>query len=101
MRNCDWTCDWTLSIAGVCLLTLEPSGAWVERIDEHHANAKRRWQAFGAPEYLAGAALEQLHEASRLTRQACSWNWLDDRIAFEIELPPYAVASLRVEFAPA
>ena len=32
----------------------EPSGAWVERIDEHHANAKRRWQALGAPEYLAG-----------------------------------------------
>ena len=46
----------------------EPSSAWVERIDEHHANAKCRWQALGAPEYLAGATLEQLHEASRVRR---------------------------------
>ena len=75
----------------------EPSGAWVERIDEHHANAKRRWQALGAPEYLDGAALEQLHEASRLTRQACPWKWREERIALEIELPPHAVAALTVE----
>src|SRR5688572_528775 len=27
----------------------EPSSAWVERIDDHHANAQRRWPAFGAP----------------------------------------------------
>jgi xylan 1,4-beta-xylosidase len=27
----------------------QPSGAWVKRIDEHHANAKRRWQALGSP----------------------------------------------------
>jgi xylan 1,4-beta-xylosidase len=78
----------------------EPSIAWVERIDEHHANAKRRWQAFGAPEYLAGATLEQLHEASRVTRQACPWDRLDDRLAFDIDLPPHAVASLSVECAP-
>ena len=78
----------------------EPSGAWVERIDEHHANAKRRWQALGAPEYLASATLEQLHEASRVTRQACAWTWQDERIGLEVELPPHAVAALTVELAP-
>jgi len=79
----------------------EPSGAWVERIDENHANAKRRWQALGAPEYLDGRAVEQLHKASRLTREACPWTWREDRVALEIELPPHAVAALTVELAPA
>ena len=77
----------------------EPSSVWVERIDEQHANAKRRWQALGAPEYLTSATLEQLHGASRVTRQACAWTWRDQRIALELELPPHGVAALSVELA--
>ena len=76
----------------------EPASAWVERIDEDHANAKRRWQAFGAPEYLDSATLEQLHDASRVMREACPWTSGAERIAFELELPPHAVATLVVEF---
>ena len=79
----------------------EPATAWIERIDEDHANAKRRWQALGAPEYLDGAAVAQLHEASRVTRQACPWTWHDGRIALGIELPPHAVAALTVELTRA
>jgi xylan 1,4-beta-xylosidase len=79
----------------------EPSSVWIERIDEDHANAKRRWQALGAPEYLASTTLEQLHEASRVTRQACAWTWRDERIGLEIELLPHAVAALTVELGPA
>jgi xylan 1,4-beta-xylosidase len=79
----------------------EPSGAWLERIDEHHANAKGRWQSLGAPEYLDGRAIEQLHEASHMTRTACPWTWREERVAFEIELPPHAVAALTVELSPA
>ena len=80
--------------------TPKPSGAWVERIDEHHANAKRRWLALGAPEYLDRATVGQLHEASRLVRHACPWTWREEQIALEIELPAHAVAALTVEFAP-
>jgi xylan 1,4-beta-xylosidase len=79
----------------------EPAAAWVERIDEDHANAKRRWQALGAPEYLDGPAVDQLHKASRVTRQACEWTWHDGRIGLEAELPPHAVAALTVELTPA
>jgi xylan 1,4-beta-xylosidase len=75
-----------------------PSGAWIERIDEHHANARRRWQALRAPEYLDLATLEQLQEASRLTRDGCRWTSREGQIAFELELPPHAVAALTVEF---
>jgi xylan 1,4-beta-xylosidase len=79
----------------------EPRGAWVERIDEDHANAKRRWQASGAPEYPDGATVEQLHEASRLTRQVCPWTRRGQQIALELDLPPHAVAALTVEFVAA
>ena len=78
----------------------EPSVAWVERIDENHANAKRRWQALGAPEYLDGPAVEQLHEASGMVREVCPWTWREGRLALEIDLPPHAVAALTLEFAP-
>jgi xylan 1,4-beta-xylosidase len=77
-----------------------PGGAWIERIDHNHANAKRAWQALGAPEYLDAPVVEQLHEASRLIRQPCRWKRQDERIALEIELPPHAVAALTVELAP-
>jgi xylan 1,4-beta-xylosidase len=79
----------------------EPSAAWVERIDENHANAKRRWQALGTPEYLDSSALEQLQAASRLTRQACRWRWSEEQIGLEIELPPHSVVALTLELTPA
>jgi hypothetical protein len=53
------------------------------------------------PEYLDAATLEQLHDASRVTRQACAWTWRDERIGLELELPPHAVAALTVELGPA
>jgi xylan 1,4-beta-xylosidase len=80
---------------------LEPSAAWVERIDEDHANPKRRWQALGGPEYLDRSALEQLHEASGLTRQACPWKWGEEQIELEVELPPDSIAALTVELISA
>ena len=79
----------------------QPSSVGVERIDEDHANAKRRWQALGAPEYLTSATLEQLHEASRVTRQACAWTSRDEGIGLEVDVPPHAVAAITVELGPA
>jgi xylan 1,4-beta-xylosidase len=77
----------------------EPSAAWVERVDEHHANARARWHALGEPEYLDAATLEQLDEASRLIREVCPWTWRERRITLGIELPSHAVAALTVELA--
>jgi xylan 1,4-beta-xylosidase len=81
--------------------TPEPSRAWLERIDEDHANAKRRWLELGSPEYLNGAALEHLHDASRVTREVCPWTWREKRITLELELQPHAVAAVTVELLPA
>ncbi len=44
--------------------------------------------------------VEQLHEASRMVREACRWLWREGRLTFEIELAPHGVAALTVEFVP-
>ncbi|MGH9220654.1 MAG: GH39 family glycosyl hydrolase, partial [Vicinamibacterales bacterium] len=77
--------------------TPRPSRVSVERIDDTHANAKHRWQRTGEPEYLDAAALEQLHEASRLTRTACRWRWSKQRLDVEITVPSHGVALITLE----
>jgi xylan 1,4-beta-xylosidase len=74
-----------------------PLRASVERIDDGHANAKRKWQRMGEPEYLDAAALKQLHEASRLTRRSCRWTWSKQGLDVEITLPSHGVALITLE----
>jgi xylan 1,4-beta-xylosidase len=74
-----------------------PSRVWIERVDDTHANAKRRWQRMGAAEYLDAAQLEQLHAASSLKRTACRWNWSGHRLDVELTLPPHGVALVTAE----
>jgi xylan 1,4-beta-xylosidase len=76
----------------------KPKGAWVERIDANHANAKGQWQALGEPEYLDSRTVEQLHKASLLVRRKYAWKWRDKTVSLSVELPPHAVAALTVEF---
>jgi xylan 1,4-beta-xylosidase len=78
-----------------------PSHVWVERIDEGHANAKRRWQKLGAPEYLTGAAVRQLHQASRLTRSACQWKWAKAGLDIEVGVPSQGMAAITVQLPAA
>jgi hypothetical protein len=42
------------------------SGATIQRIDLEHANAKRRWEQLGKPEYLSAAMVAELDALSRL-----------------------------------
>jgi xylan 1,4-beta-xylosidase len=79
----------------------KPARAWIERVDENHANPKRQWQALGAPEYLDAKLVERLHQASRVTQQPCRWTWRERQARIEIELPPHAVAALTVKLGSA
>ena len=74
-----------------------PSRVSIERVDATHANAKRRWQRMGAPEYLDAAKLEQLHAASRLTRTVCPSRWSRDGLEIDVTLPPHGVALVTAE----
>ena len=74
--------------------------AYVERIDETHANAQAAWRKMGAPEYLSAAEVEHLQEASRLWREPHPCECVSDSLHLGVTLPPHAVAAITVEFTP-
>jgi xylan 1,4-beta-xylosidase len=78
--------------------TPPPRSVTVERIDDDHANAKAAWLAMGQPEYLSGAQMERLQEASRLIRESHLWAYEGRTARLDVELPPHGVAALTVEF---
>jgi xylan 1,4-beta-xylosidase len=75
-----------------------PRSVTLERIDEHHANAKGAWLALGAPEYLSAEQVGRLEEASGLVPEAHPWEYEGRTVRLAVDLPPHAVAALTVEF---
>ena len=78
-----------------------PVKATLQRIDEHHANAKRLWLALGAPEYLDAGQIEQLQVASRLQRSEQEFRLVDGHIEIEVVMPPQGIAAVTLQFATA
>jgi len=74
------------------------SAAYITRIDDTRANAKKVWTEMGKPDYLSHAQVERLEEASRLIREPLSCEFQDSTINFEIDMPPHSVAAITVEF---
>jgi xylan 1,4-beta-xylosidase len=76
-----------------------PRAAWIERIDEEHANPRRLWHAMGEPEYLSALQVEQLETASTLRKEPQRWTYERDNIALTVAVPPQSVAAITIEFA--
>ncbi len=76
-----------------------PRTAWIERIDENHANPSQLWQTMGEPEYLSPLQVEQLEAASTLRKEAQSWTQETGGIVLAVALPPQSVAAITIEFA--
>ena len=53
--------------------TPEPRSAWIERMDDDHANPRELWRKMGEPEYLSAMQVEQLGSASTLRKEAQPW----------------------------
>lgn len=77
-----------------------PIEAYVQRIDAVHANPKAIWQEMGQPEYLTEKNVEQLQAASLLVKEPQAWSYNDGLVFLTTDLPPHAVASITIEFAP-
>jgi xylan 1,4-beta-xylosidase len=73
--------------------------AWIERIDEDHANPRRLWQTMGEPEYLSASQVEQLDKGSALRKEAQHWTQEPGTIDLAVALPPQSVAAITIEFA--
>jgi xylan 1,4-beta-xylosidase len=79
--------------------TASARAATIERIDDDHANAKRRWLEMGAPEYPNPDEMEELHAASMLRAEPCRVARDDTGIHVTIDLPRNGVAAVTLELA--
>ena len=82
-----------LEIAG----TAAGAKAFVQRIDEGHANAPAAWRAMGAPEYPSKDQVEELREASRLRKDPLAVEVIDGTIRTSVDLLPQAVAAVTLQ----
>jgi xylan 1,4-beta-xylosidase len=76
-----------------------PRAAWIERIDDGHANPRRLWESMGEPEYLSASQVEQLETASLLRKESQPWAHERGNIDLAVSLPPQSVAAVTIEFA--
>jgi xylan 1,4-beta-xylosidase len=82
----------TLSNAGT------PNGATLRRIDEDHANAKRKWQALGAPEYLSADVVALLNGASALEAEPQAFTCRDGTVEIAAVLAPLSVTAITLAY---
>ncbi len=66
------------------------------RIDLNHANAKRRWEQMGKPEYLSSAMVEELREASMLRKEPVPVSFASGMLNLEVSMPPQSVAAIEL-----
>jgi len=77
----------------------EPRAAWIERVDEDHANPRQVWREMGAPDYLSNEEITRLSAASEVVRKQQRFRYKHSSISFEINLPPHSVTSIEFELA--
>ncbi len=88
-------------VARVRLLNAgDPAAAFVERIDQDHANPRRAWQAMGAPAYPTARQVEQLRSESQLRAEPLGARRVDGVLEFTLALPPHSVAAVTLELEP-
>ena len=72
--------------------------AAIQRIDLEHANAKRRWEQLGKPEYLSDAMVAELDAVSRLRKETQPVVGDGEAFRLEVAMPPQSVAALQIVF---
>jgi xylan 1,4-beta-xylosidase len=77
----------------------EPVKAYVQRVDEDHANPKRLWVEMGQPEYLTSKQVDLLQQASELVTEKQSFTYNSGVMTLKTTVPPHAVAAVTIEFA--
>ena len=69
--------------------------ASIKRIDLEHANAKRRWEQMGKPEYLSAAMVAELNDVSRLREETVLTTFEKDTLSIEVSMRPQSVAAIQ------
>jgi xylan 1,4-beta-xylosidase len=78
--------------------TPQPERAFIQRIDEQHANARPYWLEMGEPEYLDQYQVEQLMVASRLHKEPFAYDYEEGSLTLTVSIPPQGMAAVTIEF---
>lgn len=73
--------------------------AFVERIDEDHANPKRSWVQMGSPTYLDQAKIDALKKSSRLRRETVECREEDGCAVIDLVIQPHSVVAVTLQIA--
>ena len=73
--------------------------AYIECINEDHANPRRLGREMGTLECPSRSQVEQLEAASRLENEPLGFLYGDRAVRFDVDLPPHAVAAIMLELA--
>jgi xylan 1,4-beta-xylosidase len=75
----------------------KPKSARVQRVDAGHCNSRQAWVAMGSPGYLDAKQAAELDDASQLKAEPIAIDAHDDGFDITLNLPPHAIAAVRVE----
>jgi xylan 1,4-beta-xylosidase len=77
----------------------KPVSATVQRVDDSHCNSRQAWVDMGSPGYLDARQVAELDEVSQLTAEKLAIAQHADGFDIQLNLPPHAIAVVRVELA--
>lgn len=72
--------------------------ATLRRIDDDHANARKRWIEMGCPEYLDTEQVQSLMRASEMKESPIEPELVDSDAVFRLSVPPHGVAAITLEW---
>ncbi|MBS0382296.1 MAG: beta-xylosidase [Proteobacteria bacterium] len=77
----------------------KPVRASVQRVDDEHCNSRQAWVDMGSPDYLDARQVAELDEVSQLKPESVAIVSHDGGFDIQLNLPPHAIAAVRVELA--
>jgi xylan 1,4-beta-xylosidase len=73
--------------------------AYIERIDDDHANPLKTWRQAGSPDSLSPHAVHQLEISSQLVKEPLPVLLQDNAVFIQVVMPPQSVACITLETA--
>jgi xylan 1,4-beta-xylosidase len=75
----------------------EIQSAFIERIDDHHANATHAWKKMGAPESLTPNDVTALEIESKLNPEPVAFEYRNAQATLQLTLPAQGTALITLE----
>ena len=78
-------------------VTASIKSAYIERIDDYHANATQSWINMDSPQTLSAAQVTALETASQLIKENIPFRMEKDEVLIDIDVPPQGMLCITLE----